>query len=141
MLSRHGSSDWQRVLANWNRRTTKDKENGMSKPEAIKIDNVEYVRKDTAELPCNCKLSPVQIVVADRGWVFVGYTKTADDGTITITHAQNIRKWGTAGKAGLGYLAANGPTKESVLDAYGTVMIPGRSVCAVIDVVAGKWTL
>ena len=43
----------------------------MSKPESIKIDDVEYVRADAAT---KCE-GDIKIVVADRGFVFIGRVK------------------------------------------------------------------
>lgn len=65
-----------------------------------------------------------QIVVLDRGFVYVG--KVAVEGDfVTITNARNIRKWGTS--RGLGELV-NGPTSNTVLDEVGTVVAPVRAV-------------
>ena len=65
-----------------------------------------------------------QIVVADRGFVYVGKV-TLDGDAATITNARNIRKWGTT--QGLGELVG-GPTKDTVLDQVGEVVIPMRAV-------------
>lgn len=63
------------------------------------------------------------IVVADRGWVFVG--EVADvESNVVITHAKCIRRWGTT--AGLGQLRS-GRTKQTILDDAGTVVIPKRA--------------
>lgn len=59
------------------------------------------------------------IVVLDRGFVYVGEVREVDEKWIIIEHAQNIRRWGTQGK-GLGALA-NGPLPETVLDKCPTV--------------------
>ena len=53
------------------------------------------------------------IAVLDRGFVYVGNV-TTDDKFVTITNAQNIRKWGTA--KGLGQLAIEGPQPDTKLD-------------------------
>lgn len=47
-----------------------------------------------------------QIIIAQRGWVFVGDVQRADD-DVTITNAQCIRRWGTT--RGLGELARGIP--------------------------------
>ncbi len=65
-----------------------------------------------------------QIVVADRGFVYVGKV-TVDGDHATITNARNIRKWGTSN--GLGELV-DGPTKDTVLDQVGEVLVPMRAV-------------
>jgi hypothetical protein len=62
------------------------------------------------------------IVVITSGWVFVGnYHKSTGDAPAYLTNASNVRKWGTT--AGLGELALNGPTKDTVLDPCGIVML------------------
>lgn len=77
-----------------------------------------------------------QIIIAQRGWVFVGDVTTNDD-NVVIENAACIRRWGTA--KGLGELAANGPTKTTVLDNMGTVRLHALAVVATIDCEAGKW--
>lgn len=67
---------------------------------------------------------PKQIVVLDRGFVYVGEVKDAGD-NLEITNAKNIRRWGTT--KGLGELV-NGPTHNTVLDDVGTVLAPKRAV-------------
>lgn len=82
----------------------------------LTLNGVEYVRKDS--LPAIAALGEVRIVIADRGWVFVGNCEDHDDGSVTITNCRNIRKWGTS--TGLGELT-NGPKSGTVADVYGTV--------------------
>lgn len=65
-----------------------------------------------------------QIVVADRGFVYVGKVVVEGDYCL-ITNARNIRKWGTSN--GLGELVG-GPTKETVLDQVGEVIVPMKAV-------------
>ena len=72
-----------------------------------------------------------QIVVADRGWVFVGDVFSDTNGDKLINDAKVVRIWGTI--KGLGELAINGPTAKTVLDESGTVRIPARSVIAMFD--------
>jgi hypothetical protein len=69
-----------------------------------------------------------QIVVADRGWVFVGKTTIQGD-MVKLENARNIRRWGTT--SGLGELA-DGPKPDTKLDNYGEVNIPLRAVVAFI---------
>lgn len=108
----------------------------MSTPTTIKIDNQTYVRADKAGDP-----TPHRIIVADRGWVFVGATTVGADGSLSISNAKCIRRWGTDDKrSGLGYLALNGPTEKTKLDCSGTVRIPAHSVVATLDTDAGKWS-
>jgi hypothetical protein len=65
-----------------------------------------------------------QIVVCDRGFVYVGKTVIEGD-MVRVEHARNVRKWGTT--KGLGELVS-GPTNDTVLDDCGTVLIPFRGV-------------
>lgn len=65
-----------------------------------------------------------QIVVADRGFVYVGKVVVEGD-FATITNARNIRKWGTT--KGIGELVG-GPTSDTVLDSVGEVLLPLKSV-------------
>src|ERR1019366_4169273 len=107
----------------------------MSKPETIKIDDVEYVRADASKA---CE-GDIKIVVADRGFVYVGRIKAETVGTndfIVVTQAKNIRIWGTT--KGLGELVS-GPTSKTQLDSVGTVRIPMRAVISIIDVEQAKW--
>jgi hypothetical protein len=69
------------------------------------------------------------IVIADRGWVWVGnITKSSD--SITIKNARCIRRWGTT--KGIGELAESGPNKDTVLDQSATVVVPSRAIIAMI---------
>jgi hypothetical protein len=65
-----------------------------------------------------------QIVVADRGFVYVGKTVIEGD-YVRMTNARNIRVWGTTN--GLGELVG-GPTPSTKLDTVGEVLIPLRAV-------------
>lgn len=81
--------------------------------------------------------SSIKIVVLDRGFVYVGETEIIDDFVI-ITHAHNIRYWGTS--QGLGELV-NGPLEGTRLDKVGTVRAPVRALISLIDVDASQWTV
>jgi hypothetical protein len=82
-------------------------------------------------------LSGKAIVVADRGFVYVGDVEVSADWCV-ITKAKNVRKWGTS--KGLGELALNGPLADTILDDVGTVRVPMRAVISLIDTEASKWT-
>lgn len=77
------------------------------------------------------------IVVADRGFVYIGDVEVSDDWCV-ITNAKNIRGWGTT--KGLGELAGGGPTSKTILDVVGTVRIPLRAVISIIDSEKKLWT-
>lgn len=78
-----------------------------------------------------------QIVIAQRGWVFVGDVERSGD-DVTINNAQCIRRWGTS--KGLGELAKGGPQSNTVLDDMGTVRLHPLAVVAAIDCEAEKWS-
>lgn len=66
-----------------------------------------------------------QIVVLDRGWVYVGDVITVGE-MVTIKNARNIRRWGTT--RGLGELA-NGPVAgKTVTDDAGEVTATLKAV-------------
>ena len=81
-------------------------------------------------------LTGFAIVIADRGFVWVGNTEV-DGEWCVITNASNIRRWGTT--RGLGELAENGPTADTTLDPTGSVRIPIGSVVALIESEEKKW--
>lgn len=58
----------------------------------------------------------IRIVVLQRGWVAVGRFFQKGN-KCWLENAATIRIWGTSGKAGLSYLADNGPIEDkTVLD-------------------------
>ena len=68
------------------------------------------------------------IVVADRGFVYVGEV-IVDSNFAIITNGKNIRSWGT--KKGLGQLVFEGPQTETKLDVCGDLEIPMRAVISI----------
>ncbi|MHB1098345.1 MAG: hypothetical protein ACYCZR_02205 [Burkholderiales bacterium] len=102
----------------------------MSKPETIKIDDVEYVRRDSATD------GEIKIAVLDRGFVYIGQVDATDPNMLILRNAKNIRVWGTT--KGLGELV-NGPLSGTKLDAVGTVRVPFRALISLIDVEQSKW--
>lgn len=78
-----------------------------------------------------------QIVILDRGFVYVGDVSVTGD-WLVIENASNVRRWGT--KKGLGELASNGPGPSSVLDPTPTVRAPLRAVIGTIQCEAAKWS-
>ena len=105
------------------------KQENHMKPETIKIDDVEYVRKDSATS------GDIKIVVLDRGFVYIGHT-VIDGDFVYLTNSSNIRVWGTT--KGLGELVS-GPLSKTVLDKVGGVKAPLRAVISIIDVEQSKW--
>jgi hypothetical protein len=80
-------------------------------------------------------LSGWSIVIADRGWVYVGQCDHDGEWCI-ITDAKCIRKWGTT--EGIGELVA-GPTHKTVADQCGTVRVPARAIIGMIDTEEKSW--
>ena len=102
------------------------KENPMNT--TLTINGIEYAPTDIA--------SEWRIVIAQRGWVFVG--RWSQDGEmVTLTDAKNIRTWGTT--KGLGELAQTGPTGKTVLDPAGTVRMHILGVVATLDTQVTTW--
>ena len=75
-----------------------------------------------------------QIVIAQRGWVFVGEVSRTDT-DIVIENAAVVRRWGTT--RGLGELAATGPTDQTIIDPCPTVRLHPLTVVATLD--CGTW--
>jgi len=108
----------------------------MAKPETITIDDVKYVRADSVDDSKKYE-GNIKIVVADRGFVYVGMIEESGD-FVTLHNAKNIRVWGTS--KGLGELV-NGALPNTKLDNVGKIRIPMRAVISIIDVEQSKWKL
>ncbi len=104
----------------------------MSKPETIKINDVEYVRKDSVQ-PTN---GDIRIVVLQRGWVVVGRF-TQDGSQCKLENANVIRSWGTT--KGLGEIAEGGPTSKTILDPCPTIRYHEMTAILTIDCKENKW--
>ena len=83
----------------------------------ITINGIEYVQKGTEPAPQI--IGDKRIIVADRGWVFVGDCEDHEDGSVTIRNTQNIRQWGTT--KGLGELLTGPVAGKTKYDPYGVV--------------------
>lgn len=100
----------------------------------ITVNGVEY----TEASAITKDPSPVQIVVAQRGWVIVGRTEKIGD-ELVITDASVIRTWGTT--KGLGQLALEGPQASTTLDPAGTCRVRIGAEVLVLDCDESKWSL
>lgn len=79
---------------------------------------------------CVAKEVTTQIVVLDRGFVYVGKpTFSEDKQFVNVTNCRNIRVWGT--DKGLGQLV-NGPTSKTVLDEVGEILVPVRAIIHIL---------
>lgn len=95
----------------------------------IVVNGVEYVEK--------CNASNFNIVVLDRGFVYIGDTEIKDN-MLFVSNAKNIRIWGTSGK-GLGFLA-DGPTNDTRADdVLGVIQAPLHAVIHLIAARKEKW--
>ena len=78
----------------------------------------------------------LQLVILDRGFVYVGDVKTDSDWCVVV-NAKNVRRWGTT--KGLGQLALKGPLPNTQLDDTGTVRAPMGAVISLIACNQRKW--
>lgn len=107
----------------------------MSAPETIKIDEVEYVRKDS--VPDKKYEGDVKIVILQRGWVYVGrYKQDLATMMCELNQAACIRVWGTT--KGLPELK-DGPTSSTKLDPAGKVAFHLLTTIAIIDCDEASW--
>ncbi|WP_337186609.1 hypothetical protein [Phenylobacterium sp.] len=79
----------------------------------------------------------LSIVIADRGWVFVGKV-TSDADYTHIEGARCVRRWGTS--KGLGELAKLGPRPNTVLDEAADTKIAARAVIAIVPCEQAAWS-
>ena len=110
----------------------KPKPRTTMKPETLMIDDTKYIRADAVPET----RGDIKIVVADRGFVYVGHIDESDPAFVKLTNAHNIRVWGTT--KGLGELV-KGPTSSTKLDRVGSIRIPARAVISIIDVEQESW--
>lgn len=75
-------------------------------------------------------MSKKSIFVVESGWVFLAEDYTKAGKGYTLAGACTIRKWGTT--AGLGSIALDGPTKNTVLDPCGNPYVPEGKVLFII---------
>ena len=102
------------------------------KPEMIKIDDTEYVRRDA----CAQATGEIRIVILQRGWVVIGRWQQ-NGSQCSLSNAAIIRVWGTT--RGLGEIALTGPTSKTILDPCPTLRFHELTVIATMDCVGEKW--
>lgn len=78
----------------------------------------------------------MQIVIGQRGWVWVGATRREGD-HLVIRDARVVRVWGTT--RGLAQIAQEGPTKDTMLDDPCTVRVHVLAVVGAMDCNAEAW--
>lgn len=69
----------------------------MSKPNTIKIDDVEYIRSDLFAQPVSGTRA---VIVVDRGWIFAGDV-TRKNGRIKLSRAIHVFRWESIGFDGV----------------------------------------
>jgi hypothetical protein len=106
----------------------------MGTPETVKIDEVEYIRKDS--VPGKKYEGDVKIVILQRGWVYVGCFKQNENMMCELNQASCIRVWGTT--KGLSELK-DGPTSSTKLDPAGKVTFHLLTTIAIIDCDGDAW--
>ena len=72
----------------------------MNDIETIKINEVEYVRKDCIPQLLPTPTGTRAVIVVDRGWIFAGDV-TRENGRIKLTRALHVFKWESVGFAGM----------------------------------------
>lgn len=78
----------------------------------IIVDGIEYIE--------NKQSTDIKIVILQRGWCAIGrFERNGSDCTLKKSHI--IRRWGTT--KGLGQLATEGKTDDTVLDFAGTMQV------------------
>jgi hypothetical protein len=77
-----------------------------------------------------------QIVILQRGWIFVG-TLTKKGSSMRLNNAATIRVWGTS--KGLGEIAESGPTSNTKLDTVPEVSFHELTVIGSIKCNEAKW--
>jgi hypothetical protein len=72
----------------------------------------------------------IKIAILQRGWVYIGrFERKGND--CKLTDASVVRRWGTT--KGIGQLALEGKTSDTVLDKAGTVEFDYLTCVAVIS--------
>lgn len=81
------------------------------------------------------KKEKLSICVLHRGWVVVGLMTPGE--WVKLESAYVVRRWGTT--KGLGELAIEGPTPNTILDAAPTMNIPVSAIINTIECDEKSW--
>jgi hypothetical protein len=103
----------------------------MSEPETIKIDDVEYVRKDGLKKASEFKGMKYCLVRTYSAGVFAGYVESRDGKEAIIRKSRGIWYWD--GACGLSQLAVDGTSKP--YNCKFTVEVDERELTEVIEVI------
>ena len=105
----------------------------MSKPNVIKIDDVEYVRSDLCVQPV---IGTRAVIVVDRGWIFAGDV-TRENGRIKLSRAIHVFRWESIGFDGM---IANPKSNKVTLKPLADVDMPESAEIFAIPV-SDDWGL
>ncbi len=78
----------------------------------------------------------MKICVLERGWVAVGNLEK-EGNYYFLLNASFVRRWGTT--KGLGEIAENGPTKDTILDKTPTIKFHENQLIFSISCKEEKW--
>jgi hypothetical protein len=99
----------------------------------ITVEGKDYVPADSVQEHDG----EIKIVILQRGWIMIGRFER-DGSDCKLHNASIIRKWGTT--KGLGELANNGKTSDTVLDkCHGIVFFDVLTIVATIDCNKEVW--
>jgi hypothetical protein len=98
----------------------------MSKPNTIKIDDIEYVRSDAAKPIVGNRA----VIVVDRGWIFAGDV-TRENGRIKLSRAIHVLRWESIGFDGM---IANPKSNKVTLKPLADVDMPDSAEIFAIPV-------
>src|SRR5687767_2843305 len=65
----------------------------MPQPTIIKIDEIEYVRRDSLTVPARGVKGPIVVARSPSAGVFVGELVSRAGGEVTLANARNINYW------------------------------------------------
>lgn len=94
----------------------------MTQPNTITIDNTVYVRHDSIQK--HHELGGREVVVLDKGFIFVGNTEETETG-LWIRNASNVRRWE---KGGFGGMVRDPKGAAVVLDESGDLFVPTHAI-------------
>jgi hypothetical protein len=78
----------------------------------------------------------MKICVLERSWIFVGILEKDGDEYLLL-NGSVIRRWGTT--KGLGEIAENGPTKDTILDKVPLIKFHKNQLIFTISCNESKW--
>src|SRR6185312_11922856 len=102
----------------------------MSKPKEIEIDGVKYIPKDEATKQ-PLETSHV-IIIAQRGWIFIGDKNDDVTDKIQLLNASVVRSWSNG--RGIGGLTKEQYKSEYKLDEVGQISFPPEAIVAELAV-------